>query len=128
VPLVHELVGYVVVALFAVGWVWGVGAWLSKRGPGDRFWRWLTLVQVVSVAQVLIGVTLFVVGRRQGWLHYAYGIFPLFALAVACGLKPFVDADLMAWIEGLDLDALIEHTVRFTASAIRDMAKGNSEC
>ena len=85
-PLVHEYVGYVVVALFAVGWVWGLGAWLSKRGPGDRFWQWLTVVQVVSVAQVLIGVTLFAVGRRQGWLHYAYGIFPLFALAVAHGV------------------------------------------
>jgi len=86
VPLVHEFVGYVVVALFAVGWVWGLGAWLSKRGPGDPFWRWLTVVQVVSVAQVLIGVTLFAVGRRQGWLHYAYGVFPLFALAVAHGM------------------------------------------
>jgi hypothetical protein len=34
----------------------------------------------------------------------------------------------LAWIEGLDLDALIEHTVRFTASSIRGMVKGNSEC
>jgi hypothetical protein len=32
------------------------------------------------------------------------------------------------WIEGLDLDALIDHTVRFMASGIRGMAKGNSEC
>jgi AcrR family transcriptional regulator len=34
----------------------------------------------------------------------------------------------MAWVKGLDLDILIDHTVRFTASAIREMAKGNSEC
>ena len=34
----------------------------------------------------------------------------------------------MAWIKGLDLDTLIDHTVRYTASAIREMAKGNSEC
>ena len=97
-PLVHEVVGYVVVALFAVGWVWGLGAWLSKRGPGDRFWRWLTVVQVVSVAQVLIGVTLFAVGRRQGWLHYAYGIFPLFALAVAHGMARHEQYRARPWV------------------------------
>jgi len=33
----------------------------------------------------------------------------------------------MARIKGLDLDALIEYTVRFTACAIRAMAKGNPE-
>ena len=97
-PLVHEYVGYVVVALFAVGWVWCLGAWLSKRGPGDRFWRWLTVVQVVSVAQVLIGVTLFAVGRRQGWLHYAYGIFPLFALAVAHGVARQAPYRARPWV------------------------------
>jgi AcrR family transcriptional regulator len=34
----------------------------------------------------------------------------------------------VAWVKGLDLDALIDHTVRFTASAIRAMAKGSHEC
>ena len=34
----------------------------------------------------------------------------------------------MAWIKGLDLDTLIDHTVRCAASAIREMARGNSEC
>lgn len=31
----------------------------------------------------------------------------------------------MTWIEGLDLNALINHTVRFAASAIRAMAQGD---
>jgi TetR/AcrR family transcriptional regulator, regulator of cefoperazone and chloramphenicol sensitivity len=31
----------------------------------------------------------------------------------------------VAWVKGLDLEELIDHTVRFTASAIRAMAKGN---
>jgi len=33
----------------------------------------------------------------------------------------------MAWVKGLDVDVLIEYTVRFAASAIRAMAKGNPE-
>jgi TetR/AcrR family transcriptional regulator, regulator of cefoperazone and chloramphenicol sensitivity len=33
----------------------------------------------------------------------------------------------MAWIKGLDLELLIDHTVQYTASAIREMAKGNAE-
>jgi AcrR family transcriptional regulator len=34
----------------------------------------------------------------------------------------------VTWIKGLDLEALIDHTVRFAASAIRAMAQGNPEC
>lgn len=82
-PELHTYVGYFIVGMFALGWVWGFGARVLRRGPGEWFWRWLTAVQLTAGVQALIGITLFVMGRRQGWLHYAYGLFPIGALVVA---------------------------------------------
>jgi heme A synthase len=81
---VHKVVGFLVVACFTVGWVWGLVAWIARRGPGDRFWVWLTVAQVVAGVQALIGVAVYLSGRRAPTLlHYAYGIFPIVAFAIA---------------------------------------------
>ena len=81
---VHKYVGFFVVALFTVGWVWGLIAWSAKRDPGERFWVWVTVVQVVAGIQAMIGVVVFLLGNRASTiLHYAYGIFPILALAIA---------------------------------------------
>jgi hypothetical protein len=81
---VHEFIGFIVVALFAVGWLWGLVIWIAKRQAGDWFWRWLAAVQVVAVIQALIGVVLLVLGYRpETWLHYVYGFGPLVLLAIA---------------------------------------------
>ena len=44
----HRVIGFGVVALFALGWIWGLGAKLARRGPGEGYWIWLTAAQVVS--------------------------------------------------------------------------------
>jgi cytochrome b561 len=81
---VHKYVGFFVVALFAVGWVWGLIAWILKRDPGERFWVWVTTVQIASGIQASIGIVVFVSGYRAlTMLHYAYGVFPIVALGVA---------------------------------------------
>ena len=81
---VHKVVGFFVVALFTVGWVWGLFAWITKREPGERFWVWVTVVQIVAGIEALIGILVFVSGyRAETILHYAYGIFPIVALAAA---------------------------------------------
>ena len=82
---VHKYVGFFVVALFTVGWVWGLIAWIAKRDPGGavlglgdggrRSWPAL---------QALIGIVVFLLGNRASTiLHYAYGIFPILALGIA---------------------------------------------
>jgi hypothetical protein len=83
---VHEYVGFAVVVIFAVGWIWGLAAWIFRRGkgPGDGFWQWLTVAQVVAVLQALIGLLLLAMGKRPtSWLHYVYGFGPLIILFIA---------------------------------------------
>jgi hypothetical protein len=84
---VHRYVGFLVVGVFAVGWVLGLALWLAKRSAGDWFWRWLVAAQVVAIAQAVIGVVLLALGRRPStWLHYVYGFGPLAILAIAHAL------------------------------------------
>ena len=85
----HRVVGFAVVAIFALGWIWGLGAKLSRRDPGDAFWTWLTVAQIVAALQALLGTLLLLVGRRVdaegalgGLLHYVYGYLPLLLFVV----------------------------------------------
>jgi hypothetical protein len=81
---IHAFVGFVVVGIFTVGWVWGLGAWIAKRGPGDAYWWWLTVAQVVAGIQAVLGIVLLLMGRRPGtWLHLVYGFGPLLVLGIA---------------------------------------------
>ena len=81
---IHRFVGFFEVGVFTVGWLWGLVAWVGKRGPGERFWTWVTVAQIVAGIQVVIGVVVFLAGyRAPTLLHYAYGIFPIVALTIA---------------------------------------------
>ncbi len=80
----HRVVGFAVVGVFAFGWLWGLGAWIARRGPGDGYWVWLTVAQVVAGAQAVVGVVLLLMGRRMQTpgtlgdvLHYVYGLLPI---------------------------------------------------
>jgi hypothetical protein len=85
---VHEFLAYAVVGLFTIGWVWGLGARLLRRGPGDKFWWWLAATQVTLGAEVLLGMLLFAEGHRVetesfSVLHYIYGGLPIVLLVFA---------------------------------------------
>jgi hypothetical protein len=97
-PRVHEVVGFAIVALFALGWLWGLAAWMARRGPGEWFWRWLAVVQVVAVLQVLLGIVLLMLGHGRELLHYAYGVFPLVALAIAHGVARSPQYEARPWV------------------------------
>lgn len=81
---VHEVIGFAVVAIFAIGWIWGLGAWITRRDPGTWYWLWLAIAQVVAGAQALFGIVMLLFGRRMvtptalgGLLHYVYGLLPI---------------------------------------------------
>lgn len=84
------MIGFGVVALFALGWIWGLAAKLARRCPGDGYWVWLTAAQVVAAAQAVLGTILLLVGRwleaegpLGGILHYVYGYLPLLLFVFA---------------------------------------------
>lgn len=86
----HRVVGFAVVAVFALGWIWGLAAKLARRTPGDAFWVWLSAAQIVAGLQAVLGTILLLLGRRieaegvlGGTLHYVYGYLPLLLFVVA---------------------------------------------
>lgn len=87
---IHKVIGFAVVGVFALGWIWGLIAWISKRGPGERYWIWLTVAQVVAGLQAVLGIVLLLLGRRMGTpgtlgdvLHYVYGLLPILLFVFA---------------------------------------------
>jgi hypothetical protein len=89
-PRVHEFVGFFVVAVFAVGWIWGLAAKLSHRGPGEGYWTWVAVAQITAGVQALLGVVLLIAGYRVdaagtlgGVLHYVYGLLPIVLFVIA---------------------------------------------
>jgi heme A synthase len=113
---IHRVIGYVVVATFAIGWLFGLVLWVSRRAASDWFWRWLVAAQVVAILQALIGLVLVIAGRRPTtWLHYVYGFGPLVIFAIAHLLareeplrtRPWVPFAMASFISfGLSLRAL----------------------
>jgi len=92
VPEVHKFVGFVVVSVFAVGWIWGLGAALARRDPGEKFWVWLSVAQVLAGLQAIIGLVLLALGKRPTvWLHYVYGFGPIVILVIAHSLARDLD-------------------------------------
>lgn len=86
----HRVVGFAVVAVFALGWIWGLGAKVARRDPGAGFWTWLATAQVVAGTQAVLGTLLLLLGRRLeaegvlgGTLHYVYGYLPLLLFVFA---------------------------------------------
>jgi hypothetical protein len=87
---IHQVIGFIVVGVFALGWLWGLVAWVSKRGPGERYWLWLAVAQVVAGAQAILGIVLLLMGRRMATsgalgdvLHYVYGLLPILLFVFA---------------------------------------------
>jgi hypothetical protein len=96
---IHRFVGFAVVGLFAVGWLFGLVLWGSRRQAGDWFWRWLVAAQIVAIVQALIGIVLLLLGRRPtDWLHYVYGFGPILIFAIAHALARDENFRMRPWV------------------------------
>jgi hypothetical protein len=83
-PEVHKYVGFLVEAVFTVGWLWGLVALIRRREPGQGFWTWLVVAQVIAGIQAAIGLILLLLGYRPDtWLHYVYGFGPIVVFLIA---------------------------------------------
>jgi hypothetical protein len=90
VSRIHAAIGFAVVALFALGWLWGLGSRVARREPGPWFWRLVAAQQVGVGIQAILGLALFVLGHRVvspgilgGLRHYVYGLLPIVILSFA---------------------------------------------
>lgn len=84
---IHTVVGFAVVSIFAIGWLWPLGTLVIRRRPGEAYWIWLTVAQVVAGVQALLGLILLLMGRRPSdWLHLVYGFGPILILVIAHAL------------------------------------------
>jgi hypothetical protein len=85
VRTVHVVIGFAVVSGFALLMLAGLGTGLLRRDdPGRWFWWVVAAMQVAVGVQVIVGVTMLLMGRPQELLHYAYGgLFPIMVLVTA---------------------------------------------
>ncbi len=98
-PDVHKFIGFAIVGLFVIGWVWGLGARLLRRDVGDWFWRWLTVAQLVAGLQAVVGVLLLILGYRPDqWLHLVYGFGPLVVIVIAHGAARREEYSAKPWV------------------------------
>jgi hypothetical protein len=83
----HTVIGFVVVGVFAVGWIWAGAAALLRRDPGRYFWTWLMVAQAVAGLQAMAGLILVFMGRSPTtWLHFVYGAGPILILLIGHAL------------------------------------------
>jgi hypothetical protein len=79
----HEITGFVIVAGWALLFLFGIGLFIAKRDANRLYWGLLTVLQVLLGLQLLAGLVLLVTGGRQPLLHYLYGsVFPALVLGV----------------------------------------------
>jgi hypothetical protein len=113
----HRAIGFLVVGIFSIGWIFGLVLWIGRRQAGDWFWRWLVAAQVVALLQALVGMVLLLIGLRpQTWLHLVYGFGPIAIFAIGHLLareesfrsRPWAPFALASFISfGLSLRALM---------------------
>lgn len=100
---IHIWVGVALVSSSLVAAAWG-GAAYWRSHPSIGFWYVLRAVQLLVVAQVVIGGVLLLGGREpSGGLHYVYGLLPLLVSFFGEGARVGVSA---RELEGLDYEAL----------------------
>lgn len=85
------LLGFLLIGSWAVVCGWALALRFTKYEETPTFWRFVSLAQLLLVAQLVIGLVLLALGRRPGpdddgatlAFHLAYGVlFPLITLVV----------------------------------------------
>jgi heme A synthase len=87
-PVVHAIVGSLLIVVNALVALWGAVAYRRNAPPGELFRQALALAQTLVIAQATLGLILISQGLRPGdQLHFAYGLLPLLAVAYPYALR-----------------------------------------
>ncbi|HEY8340692.1 MAG TPA: hypothetical protein VIK95_12525 [Egibacteraceae bacterium] len=89
------VIGFAIMASWLVIMVWALVLRLLRAEDTPVFWRAVSVAQILLVVQLVVGITLFLMGRVPGpaggvgtvVFHLAYGVvFPLVVLVVGHGM------------------------------------------
>ena len=87
-PLVHAVVGSLLIAMNAAAALWGYVAYRRNRPPAPVFRHVLAAGQTLVIAQATLGLLLLSQGDEPGdSLHFIYGLLPLLAVAYPYALR-----------------------------------------
>ena len=87
-PVVHAVVGSLLIAANAAAALWGYVAYRRNRAPGTAYRQLLAAAQTLVIAQATLGLILLSQGDEPGdSLHFVYGLLPLLAVAYPYALR-----------------------------------------
>jgi hypothetical protein len=87
-PLVHAVVGSLLIATNAAAALWGYVAYRRDRAPGSAYRQLLAAAQTLVIGQATLGLILLSQGDEPGdSLHFIYGLLPLLAVAYPYALR-----------------------------------------
>ena len=87
-PLVHAIVGSLLIVANLTVAVWGYLAYRRNTPPGPHFTQALALAHTLVIAQATLGLILLSGGYEPGdRLHFVYGLLPLLAVAYPYALR-----------------------------------------
>jgi len=87
-PVLHAVVGSLLIAANLGVAVWGYLSWRRDRPPRRLFTHLLASAQTLVIAQATLGLLLISEGYRPAdSLHYVYGLLPLLAVAYPYALR-----------------------------------------
>ncbi len=115
-PMVHRIIGALVLATFLVAVVWLVMLWIQKR-PFDRIALVLLIIaQVVLVVQILAGIKLLDQGQGifQLYVHYVAGIAPIVLFLAMSWIRFRSEVIKAKWLAIVGLISLALVAIAFT--------------
>ena len=87
-PLVHAIVGSLLIVANAAVALWGYVAYRRNAPPGEYYRQMLAMAQTLVIAQATLGLVLISDGYRPGdQLHFVYGLLPLLCVAYPYALR-----------------------------------------
>ncbi|HYX86848.1 MAG TPA: hypothetical protein VE777_17905 [Gaiellales bacterium] len=87
-PVVHAVVGALVILTNAAAGVWGYAAYRRDRPPRPAYQQLLAAAQTLVIGQATLGLILLSQGNEPGdRLHFVYGLLPLLAVAYPYALR-----------------------------------------
>ena len=87
-PLVHAVVGTLLIATNLAVAIWGFLAYRRNSPPGRAFTQLLAAAHTLVIAQATLGLILLSEGDQPAdRLHFVYGLLPLLAVAYPYALR-----------------------------------------